>query len=157
MKTRGWLPGFLVLLLACAPLSAQELQRFLPGSYQAIVDARGARPFVLALWSVDCPPCYAELKMLGELQRSQPFDLVLVSTDAPGTATEASRVLGRFGLDANEAWIFAAPTARLRFEIDRSWYGELPRSYLFMDGQREAVTGALEAATLRACLERSRR
>lgn len=149
--------SLLLLLALCwfaPPLAAQTLQPFQSGSYQAIVDARSGRPFVLAFWSIDCPPCYKELKMFGELLRSQPLDLVLVSTDGPGAATQVAEVLARFGLAQAETWLFAAPPERLRFEIDRTWYGELPRSYLFAGGQREAISGLLEPATLEAWRQR---
>ncbi len=144
---------FIILLLCWgAPLFAQELKPFESGSYRAIVDTRGTNPFVLVFWSIDCPPCYSELKMLGEVQRSRPFDLVLVSTDGPGAAAEARRVLTRFGLGQTDAWLFAAPPERLRFEVDRTWYGELPRSYLFSGGRRAAVSGRLTAETFEAWL-----
>lgn len=146
----------LALLWWVTPLSAQELGPFEGGTYQAILDARGERPFVLVFWSIDCPPCYGELKMLGEQLQSIPFDLVLVSTDIAGSASEVSRVLTRFDLDRTEAWIFSAPPEQLRFEVDRTWYGELPRSYLFGTGKRETVSGALTAAALETWLVRQR-
>lgn len=146
----------LFILLLCwwtVPVSAQELKPFESGSYQAILDAQGTKPFVLAFWSIDCPPCFAELKMFGELLPSRPFDLILVSTDGPGAAAEVMQALSRFGLATANAWLFAAPAERLRFEIDRTWYGELPRSYLFRAGHRETISGTLKASTLEAWLE----
>jgi thiol-disulfide isomerase/thioredoxin len=148
--------AFLALLWWVTPVPAQELRPFEGGTYQAILDARGERPFVLAFWSIDCPPCYGELKMLGEQLQSIPFDLVLVSTDTAGSAPEIGRLLTRFGLERTEAWIFSAPPEQLRFEVDRTWYGELPRSYLFWTGRREAVSGALTAAALKTWLARQR-
>lgn len=140
---------FLLLLWCGAPLSAQDLKPFESGSYRWIVDARGEAPFVLAFWSIDCPPCYSELEMFGEALRTRAFDLVLVSTDGVGSESQARRVLARFGLENANAWIFAAPPERLRFEVDRTWYGELPRTYLFDGaGRREAVSGTLTAEAL---------
>lgn len=150
--------GLLLLLLGWAlPLAAQGLQPFASGSYQAIIAARADQPFVMAFWSIDCPPCYAELKMFAQLQRSRPFDLVLIATDGEGAATEVSGVLKKFGLDHGSTWLFAEPAERLRFEIDRTWYGELPRSYLFGAGRREAISGTLKTETLEAWLDRHRR
>ncbi|HEY9147600.1 MAG TPA: hypothetical protein VIQ22_01210 [Gammaproteobacteria bacterium] len=140
-----------VLLLASlwfAPLTAAEIRPFISGSYGEIVDARGDSRFLLAFWSIDCPPCYAELEMLGKRMAKRPFDLILVSTDSPGAEAEVGRVLANFGLTDAENWIFAAPDQRLRFEVDRTWYGELPRSYLFGPQGRETVTGTLEVETL---------
>jgi hypothetical protein len=37
-----------------------------------------------------------------------------------------------YGLEKSAQWIFAdAMPERLRFEIDRRWHGELPRTYLY--------------------------
>lgn len=151
MAVRGLL--FLLAFLWFTPLTAAEIRPFTSGSYGKIVDARGDAPFLLAFWSIDCPPCYAELEMLGKHLAEQPFDLVLVSTDAPGAEAEVSRVLAKFGLADAENWIFAAAYERLRFEVDRTWYGELPRSYLFGPQGRKTVTGTLEAETLQRWLE----
>jgi thiol-disulfide isomerase/thioredoxin len=156
MATKYRSLAFLALLWWVAPASAQELRPFEGGTYQAILDAHGERPFVLVFWSIDCPPCYEELKMLGEQLQSIPFDLVLVSTDTTGSASEVRRLLTRFGLERAEAWKFSALPEQLRFEVDRTWYGELPRSYLFGTGRREAVSGALTAAALNTWLARSR-
>lgn len=150
---------FCVLLLLASlggvtSLSARELQPFEAGSYQTIVEARGDAPFVLAFWSIDCPPCFAELKMLGKLLSSRPFDLVLVSTDGLASATEVGRVLAEFGLEHTDTWLYAAPPERLRFEVDRTWYGELPRSYLFEARERLAISGTLDRNTLETWLAR---
>jgi thiol-disulfide isomerase/thioredoxin len=148
----------LLLLLAALALGGAAraaTQPFEPTSYDAILRAHEGRPFVLALWSIDCPPCHAELAMLGELRRTGvPLDLVLVSTDGMAAREAIERTLAVNGLGDAESWAFgSAAPERLRFTVDRRWRGELPFSYLF-DGKsrRTAHVGRLERAQLEAWL-----
>jgi hypothetical protein len=54
-------------------------------------------------------------------------------------------ILARNGLIDVENWIFGTVDAqKLRYEIDPSWYGELPRTYFYnATGNRTAKSGAL--------------
>ena len=85
--------------------------------------------------------------MLGKLIENYPaFNLVLISTDSPGDRKELLSVINGKGVATAEAWVFSrASSSLLRYEVDRIWYGELPRSYFF-DGQqnRQAVSGVLD-------------
>jgi thiol-disulfide isomerase/thioredoxin len=134
-----------LLLLAAwipvAPLAAAELRPFVAASMAEIRAAHAGRPFVLALWSIDCAHCPAELAQLGSLQRKHPqLEIVLVSTDTPDDAQALSATLARHGLGSAEAWVYAdAFGERLRYAIDPRWGGELPRTYLF--GRDRSVRG----------------
>lgn len=143
----GW-PGF---------VSADELapRPFRSGSLTAITAAREGKPFVLNLWSIDCPPCRAELALLAKLVREHPtFDLVLIAADDPADAGAAQALLAERGLSGVESWIFGeADPQRLRYEIDPAWYGELPRSYFYgPKHERIAVSGVLKEKQLSAWL-----
>jgi thiol-disulfide isomerase/thioredoxin len=149
----AWLGLTLILggLGLTSPSPAQEIQPFETGSLQSIVAAHQNRPFVLALWSLTCPPCQDELAMLGEVFNDDPAcDLVLVSTDTPEDAAAIARTLARYRLERAAAWVFAdAFTERLRYAIDRRWQGELPRTYLYgADGSVTAVSGRLSRRRL---------
>lgn len=134
--------------LALLPLwaSAEDnLRPFDTTSYQSILAEHRDQPFVLAFWSLDCPPCHRELAELGRWLTAHPDTvLVLVSTDE-NAAQETEEVLREHGLDKAENWVTAMPfDTPLRFTIDPLWYGELPRSYLFdTDHDRQAVSGVL--------------
>jgi len=95
--------------------------------------------------------------MLGALIKSYPaFNLVLISTDSPGNREELLSVISGKGLATAETWVFSqANSSRLRFEVDRVWYGELPRSYFF-DGQhnRRAVSGLLDREVVEGWLRK---
>ena len=85
--------------------------------------------------------------MLGRLVEKYPeFNLVLISTDSPGDRKELLSVINGKGAARADAWVFSqANSSRLRFEVDRVWYGELPRSYFFDDQHnRRAVSGVLD-------------
>lgn len=131
--------------------AAPTINIFEPGSYRQILQQRQQQPFMLVLWSIDCPPCYQELALLADKIKLQPrLELVLVATDTSGDIDEIKKLLRKFGLSNVNAWVFNNEMAQqLRYEIDPDWYGELPRSYLFdSQHQRQAVTGVLKPETL---------
>jgi len=128
-----------------------ELRPFTNESLKEITDARDGRPFLLVLWSIDCPPCLKELKHIGQLySQFTPGSLVLVSTDSADYADEAQQLLTQNGLADAESWLFSGNfPERLRYRIDPNWYGELPRAY-FYDAKHKRVgkSGALSLELL---------
>lgn len=155
--------GVLAFLCWTGSVPAGDLapRPFRSGSLTAIAAAREGKPFVLNLWSINCPPCRAELALLAKLAREHPkFDLVLVAADDPDDAGEVQAVLADRGLGAVESWIFDdADAQRLRYEIDSGWYGELPRNYFYDPAHnRISVSGVLKEEQLSAwiaAIERS--
>lgn len=134
----------------------QDIRPFQPGSLDDIRAARSDRAFLLGFWSLDCTYCPEEMAMLADIAQQHPeLDIVLVATDSPQDRAQVAARLKDLGLSATEAWLFgdAAPE-RLRFEIDRRWYGELPRTYLF-DAAHNATakSGMLERAALEQWIE----
>ncbi len=159
MKIRtvyGLIAGLLWLMYCYAePLDPRP---FMPGSLSEILSARQGRPFLLILWSVDCPPCRKELDLLAKTHRAYPkLDLVLIATDDIASAKEAEAILKEHGLGDVESWMFADSNAqRLRYEIDPRWYGELPRGYFYDAAHnRLGLSGALRPEHLQAWLETS--
>ncbi|MBI2306751.1 MAG: TlpA family protein disulfide reductase [Rhodocyclales bacterium] len=140
-----------MLLSAAARAVEEPVRPFVAGSLQKIVGERQGRPFILALWSVSCTHCPEELKTLGRLKQANPaLDVVLVSTDDAEDAPRVRELARRFGLATAPQWVFAdAAPERLRFEIDRKWYGELPRTMFFdRKHQVEAVSGLVSQERL---------
>jgi len=137
----------LVVALLCAPMAqAKEptLRHFVSGSMQKIAQAHRGKPYVLLLWSLDCMHCAEELAFFGKLARETPrLPVVIVATDRPQDSVELSARLKKFGLAQLENWVFDdAVPERLRYEIDRKWRGEVPRSYFFdREHQPHVVTG----------------
>ncbi len=138
-----------LLLLAASGALAAELRPFDAGSMAAIRAAQSGKPFVLAFWSVHCPPCREELAHWGAWQRRHPqVRIVLVATDDPAERELAASALARHDLDRVDTWAFADPYAeRLRWSVDPKWRGELPRTYFYDAAHRaEARSGRLDAA-----------
>lgn len=146
MKRLILLAGLLLTGLAHA-----ELHPFVAGSLAGIERARSGKPFILTFWSAGCTHCPVELAALGELARKHPrLNIVLVATDTPAEAAELQTLASQYGLAGQAQWVFAdAQPERLRHEIDRRWYGELPRTY-FYDRQhrRTGKSGAIPAEQL---------
>lgn len=146
----------LALMLTAAPALA-ETRPFVKGSWQILVQAHAGRPLVVHFWSLTCAPCLAELPHWQDLRRRHPgMDLVMVATDPIEDAPRLERILARAGLAGVKSWAFADGFAeRLRFEIDRTWQGELPMTRLIgRNGDAETVTGAMTASALADWLSR---
>lgn len=143
----------LALSVAAVAAHAADIRRFGQGSWAELRAAHAGRPTIVHLWSLTCAPCLAELPEWGKLRGT---DLVLVSTDPVEQGGRLSAVLSRAGLAGVESWAFADPyTEKLRFEIDRRWRGELPRTVLIgADGSSETVSGTMEPDRLRQWLAR---
>lgn len=144
--------GVIALLIgvlpATAPAGESEVRPFGRDSLAEIRAARAGQPFIIKFWSLDCPPCRAELSKWGELTQRHPrLDLVLVNVDAEEHAGEAAELLDEHGLGRHQYWIFAHPfPQQLRLAIDPNWYGELPRTYFYSpDHSHHAVSGKLSA------------
>ncbi len=135
---------------------AQQTQQLKRGSFQQIVAVHAGKPFIVAMWSLSCTHCGADLDIFGRLANKYPqFDLVLISTDSPEQDAVIQRTLAKYQLvpaakraGRVESWVFAdSYTERLRFEIDSLWYGELPRTYFYdATGKATAISGVLEEA-----------
>jgi hypothetical protein len=141
----------LVVGLLALAASASDVRSFEPGSYTRIVKEHAGKPFVLALWSLTCTPCQEDLALFGrKLEEHPELQLVLVSTDSPADSQALREALARHHITRAESWVFADGLAeQLRFEIDRKWYGELPRTYLFSAaGGAQAVSGKLDQTML---------
>lgn len=158
---RRLLFGMLAVLVLTAPAGAGEQAAFTTDSLEKIKAQYAGRPFILSLWSVnECNYCIAELTFLGKFATTQKrLPLVLVATDSPEFAPAMQKTLSEFGLDKMDSWVFDdAFPERLRHVIDPSWYGELPRTYLYdAQHQRETVVGKVSAQRLRDWLKKHKR
>lgn len=146
----------LLLALCFANLGhAQEkfIKTFNSGSYQQILRENAGKPFILAIWSVDCPSCLKDMNVLYDIHQKHPdINIVMLSTDEPSTTTEVKGILARYQLGDLDNWIFGSDDAqKLRYEIDASWYGELPRTYFFSASHtRTGKSGALKIDEIEA-------
>lgn len=155
---RRFLLGMLGVLVVASSAPAAEPIPFTADSLAKVKAQYAGRPFILSLWSVaECGYCITELTLLGQLAKTHKrLPLVLVATDSLEYAPAMQKTLAQLGLAGVDSWVFNdAIPERLRHAIDPSWYGELPRTYLYdARHQRETVVGVLGEQRLRAWLDR---
>ena len=129
------------------------LRAFQRGSWQAILHAHAGRPTMVNFWGVTCGPCKVELPLLGQFVKDNPgVDVVTVNADLVPNAPEATlSMLARAGLSSAENWTFSDGfVERLRFEIDPSWQGDIPRTMLIArDGKITTIEGIVDFAEVR--------
>ncbi|QSA96368.1 TlpA disulfide reductase family protein [Methylococcus sp. EFPC2] len=158
------IPGivFLLLISLTTRLAAAEvpLRPFGSGSLAQIESARTGKPFILSVWSIDCVSCMKELDALSHaLDKFPGLQVVLVSTDDLAQQDAVAKMLQKHGLIGKaDNWIFADSDAQaLRYEIDNTWYGEMPRSYFYDAAhERTAHSGALTLPDIDAWRNRNK-
>lgn len=132
-------------LPAAAFAEGTDLNAFDSGGYPALLPDDD-RPVMLTLWSTTCSSCLKELSMMKELIDQHPdVAFVFVSVDDFSVADQVTAVLQKNRLTQFSNWLFTENnSARLRYQIDPYWYGELPRTYFFdRNRQRTGVSGVL--------------
>ncbi len=154
---KRFVAAMLLLLVSAFPASADP-RPFGRGSWQSLLQAHAGRPLVVHFWSLTCAPCLAELPQWREIVKGDGVDFVLVTTDPPEDNAKVERTLKRAGLDKVESWGFADSfVEKLRFEIDRSWRGELPITVLVSaSGQQETLTGTISRQDIQSWRDRTR-
>ena len=150
----------LALLLSVTAFCAAQAADPLPferGSWAKLRASHDGQPIVVHLWGLTCGPCLVELPEWGKLQAERPdLKLVLVAADPlPQDPERVSTTLARTGLGSSESWTFTDRFyERLRYEIDPSWAGELPRTVMIdRDGKAQVLPGVADLSTVRAWLE----
>ncbi len=159
MKIKNILPllfftfTFFASNLQAAP---PEVKTFGNGSYQFLLEQYKGKPFVLVIWSITCPSCLKEMSLISKLSKEQPeLNLVMLTVDDNSVRDEIDAILKKHQLDGLDNWVFAEDNSpKLRFEIDSSWYGELPRTYFFDAAhQRKGISGLISEEKYRALLD----
>jgi thiol-disulfide isomerase/thioredoxin len=151
MHIKFRLVAFLFITAVSGTSYGDNIQEFGTKSFAQLKQDFAGQGFVVSLWSIDCLPCRVELEMLSEIKQQDPeFPLLLISTDPIEKREDAVYILEEYDLDKIESWMFAdAFVERLRFSIDPSWYGELPRSYFYDDAHTvKAHSGILSRDAL---------
>ena len=107
---------------------------------------------LVMLWSVDCPPCYQELAVLEKLLMLYPeLPITLISTDDDlERYEEVEEQYKRFNGKALTTWVFAdGKASSLRYAIDKTWSGVLPRSYFVNVTGKIGHSGMLKESDIR--------
>ena len=149
----------LILLTNTAKAESPSLKPFITGSYQQLLSSNTGKPFMLAIWSITCPSCIKDMIVLNAVHKAHPeINIIMLSTDDIAETAEAQKILANNQLSDIEQWIYAEENSqKLQFEIDPTWYGELPRTYFFnKTHQREGVSGVLSKEDYEARIDKIR-
>jgi len=144
MKIKFRYSVLVVFWIAVTPILSlsvsAEQKTFNQESLQTIKNNYLQQSFLLVMWSIECPPCMDELKLLGKLkENNDSFKLVLVSTDGLEHNHEIELILKENRLEDVSSWTFSqANSTQLKYIVDPKWYGEMPRSY-FYDAAHDRV------------------
>lgn len=128
---------FLTLVLLYSINSTAKPQVFNQDSYQNILKSNKDNNFIMILWSLDCPPCIEEMPVISSFHKKNPgVEIILVSTDEVSRVNEITDLLFEAELQGLQQWVFQNENYhRIRYSIDPTWYGELPRSYFYRAGK----------------------
>ena len=159
MRRQSLAAAFLLALLmpAQAQDAATPLKPFGRGSWHQLTKAHAGRPTIVHFWGVTCGPCKIELPQLGAFMKDHPeIDMVTISADfVPDLPSATRAMLERSGLSPAENWIFEGFADRLRFEIDPTWQGDIPRTLLITrEGEMTTIEGSADMAELAKWTER---
>ena len=144
----------LVVLAASAVAfgASPALKPFERGTWEGVLREHAGRPVLVHFWGVTCGPCKVELPLLGQFAKDHPdVDVVTVSADlVPNLPGATQAMLDKAGLSSTENFIFNDGfVERLRFEIDPTWQGDIPRTMLVSrDGTVTTIEGSAEMADL---------
>lgn len=104
---------------------------------------------ILALWSLDCVYCEANLQALAALQKAHPKDIELVpiATDDIAQHKAIEQRIHAAGMTAYPARAYADATPeQINYLLDPDWGGETPRTLVIRaDGTRIGMSGNLDA------------
>lgn len=162
MKTLGWLVLVMLTMGGWHPLWAEDLvfKPFRSDSYRQMLAASAHEPFLLAIWSVDCPSCLKDMANLKAIHEKHPaLKIVMLAVDDGEALPEIRRIIAEERLETLENWVFADENPeKLRYEIDPAWFGELPRTYFFDAAHRRVgKSGALTMDEFEAELAKLKR
>src|ERR1700757_236164 len=139
--------------LPTAPASDQmPLKSFERGSWPQLLHSHAGHLTIVHFWGVTCGPCKVELPQLGDFMKQHPkVEIVTISADlVPNLGAAARSMLQSAGLSSAENWIFSDGYAeRLRYEVDPSWQGDIPRTMLIArEGEITTIEGSADMAAL---------
>ncbi|WP_407189868.1 TlpA family protein disulfide reductase [Bradyrhizobium centrosematis] len=145
--------GLGALIASASALGAPPgLKPFERGTWQSVLREHSGRPTLVHFWGVTCGPCKVELPLLGRFAKDHPeIDVVTISAGlVPNLPAATQSMLDKAGLSSTDNFVFNDGFAeRLRFEIDPTWQGEIPRTMLISpEGTIATIEGSAEMADL---------
>ena len=134
---------------------AQTLLPFDATSLATLKKTHAGKPFVLSFWALHCEPCRDEMTEWRAVKAKHPALAVeLVSTDTPKDAAMIDAYFAKYPPGAVRRWVFAdAYTERVRYSVDKTWRGEMPKTYFFDAAHKvEVKSGKVDRAWVESWL-----
>lgn len=123
---------YLVMIIAFSVTQvAFAQQAFNHQTIEALQKRFSGQNWLMVMWSLDCPPCFKELSHIAKLKSQvKTLPIILVNVDEESSHSERQDVIDNLQLTTIEHYFFLPEQAhRNRYQIDKQWHGELPRSY----------------------------
>jgi len=143
---------FLLLMAMASGHSNASSIAFNKMVFEQLKQDNHGQQWLLILWSVDCPACIKELKLIEKLDEEyDKLPVILINTDDSGEVIPLrKKIISDHRLSKFENYHFAEDTAAgNRYLIDPTWHGELPRSYFVNEqGVFHGKSGLLKEKTL---------
>jgi thiol-disulfide isomerase/thioredoxin len=149
-------------LICCGNLQAKDqsfsLQAFSHEAFKILKKEKLDERWLIVLWSLDCPACFKELKLIQTLQDSNKdkrLNVVFINVDdSDEVELERNQVISFYKMNNFDNFYFTDAMAdKSRYQIDPSWFGELPRSYFVNEnGKLQGKSGLLDEALIRQWL-----
>ena len=112
---------------------------------------------LLFLRSLDCPPCFKELALIGKMAKGRAeFPVILFNVDLDVDADKVYREINlKYGLSSIPHYFISEDEyERVKYALDSSWYGELPKSYFIKeDGVWVGRSGLITEKTIDSWLK----
>lgn len=133
---------------------------FEPGSWSRLLAAHAGRPRVVHFRGLTCAPCIAELPDWAKLEKASAHARFVYVQADPIPMAGGHAMLRRAGLGQAESWSIGpgANDERIRYEVDRRWRGELPKTVLVAsDGTVTPLRNGTDFGRIRGWLDAQRK
>jgi thiol-disulfide isomerase/thioredoxin len=144
--------------LKLSNIAPSNLRPFTKDAFAQLKQEKLGEQWLIVLWSLDCPACFKELKLIQALQQSnknKALNVIFINADDNyEVAFERKQVLAYYDmLNFTNFYFVDGQGGASRYQIDPQWYGELPRSY-FVDqqGKFHGKSGLLDESLIRKWL-----
>jgi len=147
---------FYISIFFSSTMSFAQSAIFDKQAWQNIKQQNLNEKWIAVFWSLECPPCFKELKTISSMIKINPqLKLVLINTDADNEMKgQMEEVINKYQLNDLTLLHFDDEQAsHSRYIVDPTWYGELPRSYFFnKKGQSQGRSGLVNKSILQQWL-----
>ena len=148
----------LSLLMGLTPVYAEEvaIKPFQRGDWSALQKANKGAPLAIHFWGVTCPSCVKEMPLWGRFMRQNPTaKVIFIQADDVSVESMQNMLKKASLLNADNYYVSGPFDERLRYEVDPSWHGETPATFLIdRNGRISKKIGAIDFLQLKAFLLR---